>query len=38
MISFMSDDEQQAILSEDYESDQYQLANEHYMQLHCAAI
>ena len=36
MISFMSDDEQRAILSEDYESDQYQLANEHYMQLHCA--
>ncbi len=36
MISFMSDDEKQAILSEDYESDQYQLANEHYMQLHCA--
>ena len=29
MISFMSDDEQRAILSEDYESDQYQLANEH---------
>lgn len=36
MISFMSDDEQRAILSEDYESDQYQLANEHFMQLHCA--
>ena len=36
MISFMSDDEQRAILSEDYDSGEYQLANEHYMQLHCA--
>lgn len=36
MIGFMSDDEQQAILSEDYDSIAYQAANEHYMQLHCA--
>ena len=36
MISFMSKDEQRAILSEDYNSKEYQLANEHYMQLHCA--
>ena len=36
MIGFMSDDEQQAILSEDYDSEAYQTANEHYMQLHCA--
>lgn len=36
MISFMSTDEQRAILSEDYNSKEYLLANEHYMQLHCA--
>lgn len=36
MISFMSKDEQRAILSEDYNSKEYLLANEHYMQLHCA--
>lgn len=36
MIGFMSDDEQQAILGEDYDSIAYQAANEHYMQLHCA--
>lgn len=36
LIGFMSKEEQEAILSEDYESKSYQEANAHYMQLHCA--
>ena len=35
MIQFMSKEEQEAIASQDYQSQAYQLANEHYMQLHC---
>lgn len=36
MISFMAKQEQEAILSQDYASKEYQMANELYMQLHCS--
>ena len=36
MIRFMPENEQEAVLSENYDSIEYKEANAHYMQLHCA--